>query len=196
MAQGLNSYTSRGSNSDAMAARRKADMETWTNMMKMINTTSPQAMLGYGIGRLLRGAYDHMIDRRAENAGNEHADNNGAFQGGAQMPPPTITMGGTSVDPAAVKAQPNAGDVVLQGGMLGDGFTKTKYETTAPDGLKNSVTTTSPYTFGTGNSGNLADKAAALGAAMDKGYSFNPNMFDESLRKYGPYGLKTSVNLF
>lgn len=65
---GTDSYTSRGGGSDAMRQRRAQDQKLWAEMLKMANANTPQTMLGFGIGKLLRGAWDHYWDRKAENA--------------------------------------------------------------------------------------------------------------------------------
>lgn len=65
---GTDSYTSRGGGSDAMRQRRAQDQKLWADMLKIANANTPQTMLGFGIGKLLRGAWDHYWDRKAENA--------------------------------------------------------------------------------------------------------------------------------
>lgn len=65
---GTDSYTSRGGSSDAMRQRRAQDQKLWAEMLKMANANTPQTMLGFGIGKLLRGAWDHAQTRKAENA--------------------------------------------------------------------------------------------------------------------------------
>lgn len=156
MAQGLDSYSNRNSENDAMNARRKQDIENWSNMLKMINQVSPETMLGYGIGRLLRGRYDHMMDKKERNTN---------LDDGAG--------GGTQT-----------GSTALQSGVLGDGFTQTKHEVVSPDGKKESVTTTSPFSVSGGNGRSFADMVAAQGQALDNaGYTFNPNMLRDSLMK-------------
>jgi hypothetical protein len=64
---GTDSYTSRGGGSDAMRQRRAQDQKLWAEMLKMANANTPQTMLGFGIGKLLRGAWDHYWNRKAEN---------------------------------------------------------------------------------------------------------------------------------
>lgn len=65
---GTDSYTSRGGASDAMRQRRMQDQKLWADMLKIANANTPQTMLGFGLGKLLRGAYDHSRQRAAENA--------------------------------------------------------------------------------------------------------------------------------
>lgn len=65
---GTDSYTSRGGASDAMRQRRMQDQKLWADMLKIANANTPQTMLGFGIGKLMRGAWDHYWDRKAENA--------------------------------------------------------------------------------------------------------------------------------
>lgn len=183
MAQGINNHLSRGDYSNQMDARRRADAEAWEKMLGMINKTTPDTLLGYGLGKLLRGAWDHWNDRRAEKA----TENNGTdIQVGGTSTP--VTIGG--MNPDVVTRQPSAENTDMQvgmetpktiGGLLGDGFTKTKVESTAPNGEKNSVTTTQPFTF-SGNGGNLVERAAAQQAAMDN-FGFNQNMLLDSLRR-------------
>lgn len=48
--------------SNGMADRQRQDQQTWNqmiNMISMANNTDPQTLLGYGLGRLIRGAIDH-----------------------------------------------------------------------------------------------------------------------------------------
>lgn len=159
---GTDSYTSRGGGSDATRQRRMQDQKMWADMLKMINTATPETMLGFGLGKLLRGAYDHSQRRRAENA-----NLGGTVQG--RTDDTAYTIGG--IDPRAATVDesksayygiaPTKG--LLGNGMLGDFMTnnpnnvialgqqQTKQEVTQPNGQKESVTTTSPYTISGGN---------------------------------------------
>ena len=158
---GTDSYTSRGGGSDATRQRRAQDQKMWADMLKMINANTPQTMLGYGIGKLLRGAYDHSQRRRAENA-----NLGGKVQG--RTDDTAYTIGGIDQNTVAADSPntiygiaPTKG--LLGNGMLGDFMTnnpnnvialgqqQTKQEVTQPNGQKESVTTTSPYTISGGN---------------------------------------------
>ena len=52
------SYQTDGGN-DLLRQRRAQDQKMMADMLKMINAATPQTMLGYGLGKLLRGAWDH-----------------------------------------------------------------------------------------------------------------------------------------
>lgn len=67
MAMKIDDYISSGTaTNNAMAQRRAQDSATWERMLKQINQTTPQTMLGYGLGKLLRGAWDHSKRRAAQ----------------------------------------------------------------------------------------------------------------------------------
>ena len=60
---GLNSWRSRRQ-SNGMEQRRQNDAAQWKTMLEMINKTTPDTMVGFGLGKLLRGSYDHWRDAR------------------------------------------------------------------------------------------------------------------------------------
>ena len=147
MAMTLDNYLSGGyAAQNAMAQRRAQDAATWKTMLTQINNTRPDTMLGYGLGKLLRGAWDHR-QRRAfeEKAKQEEANRQHRNQ-------------------VSSRAAANAGLAPVKG-MLGDGFNlarqfqidtggnnpiawaslKTKQEQQQPDGKTTTTTTTQEY---------------------------------------------------
>lgn len=50
---------------NGMAARQAADDARWKSMLEMINKTSDQTMVGYAIGRWLKGYFDRGRDKEA-----------------------------------------------------------------------------------------------------------------------------------
>lgn len=157
---GTDSYTSRGGGSDATRQRRAQDQKMWADMLKMINSATPQTMLGYGIGKLLRGAWDHYLDRKAENTDTD--DNKGTVQGRADNT--AYTVGGIDPRTATVDEGQTIYGVAPTKGLLGNGILgdfmaknpnnvialgqqQTTQEVTQPNGQKDSTTTTGTYAF-------------------------------------------------
>lgn len=104
MAMTLDNYLSGGyAAQNAMAQRRAQDAATWKTMLTQINNTRPETMLGYALGKLLRGAWDHR-QRRAfeEKAKQEEANRQHRNQ-------------------VSSRAAANAGLAPVKG-MLGNGF--------------------------------------------------------------------------
>lgn len=143
MAMRIDDYLNGGTAANnTMAQRRAQDAATWASMLKQINQTTPQTMLGYALGKLLRGAWDHSKRRAAQK---EEEARRQRDQLGRQM--------------AA-----NAGIAPVKG-VLGDGFKvgrdfqiltggnnpiawaslKTKQEQQQPDGKTTTTTTTQEY---------------------------------------------------
>lgn len=83
-----------------MDARKQQDAATWQKMIQMLNaarTTDPSTMVGFALGKLLRGTYDHMMDARDTKKEGE-AD---ASLGGSQ------TIGGMPVKMVRIGFDPN-----------------------------------------------------------------------------------------
>lgn len=117
---GTDNHNSRGSGSEAMRKRRAEDAVLWEKMLKQINQTKPQTMLGYGLGKLLRGAWDHYWDRKAEKAAIR--DSNGNIVARANNEPYTYSIDGNTVDPrtATVDASNTIYGIAPTKGLLGD----------------------------------------------------------------------------
>ena len=114
---GTDSYTSRGGGSDAMRQRRALDQKLWADMLKMANANTPQTMLGFGIGKLLRGVYDHSRQRAAENA-----DLTGNVQARPDNTAYTYTVGDYTVPQGAPidTSKPTISGIAPTKGLLGD----------------------------------------------------------------------------
>lgn len=58
-------------NANGMDTRKQQDATTWQKMIQMLNasrTTDPSTMIGFALGKLLRGSYDHMLSARNSDA--------------------------------------------------------------------------------------------------------------------------------
>lgn len=143
MAMKIDDYINSGTaTNNAMAQRRAQDTATWERMLKQINQTTPQTMLGYGLGKLLRGAWDHSKRRAAQKEEEARRQRDQLGRNSARR----------------------AGIAPVKG-MLGDGFNlarqfqidtggnnpiawaslKTKQEQQQPDGKTTTTTTTQEY---------------------------------------------------
>lgn len=140
---GTDSYTSRGGSSDAMRQRRMQDQKIWADMLKMVNANTPQTMLGFGIGKLLRGAYDHSRQRAAENA-----DLTGNVQARPDNTAYTYSVGDYTVDPrnATVDTSNTIYGISPTRGLLGSqlpiAMTAGQAQQTVEDSAGNKQTTT------------------------------------------------------
>ena len=81
-------------NANGMAERNQKDATTWQKMIQMLNasrTTDPSTMVGFALGKLLRGSYDHMIgaknrDAAAKASNEDFGDSYGGYGGGTSAP--------------------------------------------------------------------------------------------------------------
>lgn len=71
---GLNSWRSRRQ-TNGVEQRRQNDAAQWKTMLEMINKTTPDTMLGFGLGKLLRGSFDHWKNAREEKKAQQAWDN-------------------------------------------------------------------------------------------------------------------------
>ena len=132
---------------NAMAQRRAQDQMLWADMLKMVNANTPQTMLGYGLGKLLRGAWDHRKRRAAQK--DAEARNAQGYKGGA-TPSEPWTIAGMDPDSAVDLSRTISGITPTQG-LLGNSATLGQVQTTQEvqksNGDKEKVTTTAPYTI-------------------------------------------------
>lgn len=129
MAQGTDSWN--GAN--AMSKRRQDDLATWSTMLDMINKTTPDTMLGYGLGRLIKGYWDRGRDKKARNALN-----------------PTGEADSLNNLTYADLANATPGEVISPiPGLMGKGFSlgQTTQEVQNANGEKAKETTTTAYPF-------------------------------------------------
>jgi hypothetical protein len=129
MAQGTDSWNGR----DAMNKRRQDDLNRWSTMLDMINKTTPQTMLGYGLGRLIKGYWDRGRDKKARNALN-----------------PTGEADSLNNLTYADLANATPGEVISPiPGLMGKGFSlgQTTQEVQNANGEKAKETTTTAYPF-------------------------------------------------
>lgn len=126
---------------NAMAQRKKQDAEVWKTMLAQINNTRPDTMFGYGLGKLLRGAWDHKQRRAAQKA----AEERGQTQN--QLASASADMRNMVVD----DSKPAYYGIAPTQGFLGDGFalgsTQTKHTLEDAAGNKETTTTNTPYTI-------------------------------------------------
>ena len=125
---------------NAMAQRKKQDAEVWKTMLAQINNTRPDTMLGYGLGKLLRGAWDHKQRRAAQKAAEE--------RGNAQNQLASVDVRNLTVD----DSKPAYYGIAPTQGFLGDGFavgsTQTKHTVEDAAGNKETTTTNTPMIQG------------------------------------------------
>ena len=140
---GTDSYTSRGGGSDATRQRRMQDQKMMADMLKMINAATPQTMLGYGLGKLLRGAWDHYWDRKAENTDLNGKGNK--IQGRADNT--TYTIGGIDPRTATVDTANSYYGIAPTKGLLGTNFGIGQKQTTQEQPNGQTTTTTETYTL-------------------------------------------------
>jgi hypothetical protein len=153
----------RNSNSeDLLRQRRAQDQKMWSDMLTMINKATPQTMLGFGLGKLLRGAWDHYRNRQTEKADLdgktiEARPNNSAYTI-AGLDPRTATFDtansyyGIAPQKGLLGKEFNVKRDFMEsnpGNIISWGQNQTKQEVTQPNGKTETVTTTSPsYTIG------------------------------------------------
>lgn len=81
-------------NANGMDTRKQQDATTWQKMIQMLNasrTTDPSTMVGFALGKLLRGSYDHMIgaknrDAAAKASNEDFGDSYGGYGDGTGAP--------------------------------------------------------------------------------------------------------------
>ena len=185
---GTDSYTSRGGGSDAMRQRRAQDQKLWAEMLKMANANTPQTMLGFGIGKLLRGAWDHYWDRKAENTNLD-----GKVQARPDNTAYTYTVGDYTVPQGAPidTSKPSYYGIAPTKGLLGSqmpvAMTAGQAQQTVEDSAGNKQTTTVNTPVTIQGSPTLADAVQQVmqnnpAAIGQQGY----NLAD-LFKKQGPY---------
>lgn len=81
-----------------MQNRQQTDAQRWATMLGMINRTSPQTLLGYGLGKLLRSQFDKYSDglfRKKTDEANKSAE---SYKTGLLPMPPAINGGVTGIN--------------------------------------------------------------------------------------------------
>jgi hypothetical protein len=177
---GTDSYTSRGGGNDATRQRRAQDQKMWADMLKMINTATPQTMLGFGLGKLLRGAWDHYWDRKAENTDLNGKGN--TIQGRADNT--TYTIGGIDPRTATVDTANSYYGIAPTKGLLGTNLGVGQKQTTQEQPNGQTTTTTETYAF------NPNDYAIAAPERM----TLNEMAARQILGDNDPYGLNSKKN--
>lgn len=175
---GTDSYTSRGGGSDAMRQRRAQDQKMWADMLKMINTATPETMLGFGLGKLLRGAWDHRQRRRAENA-----NLGGTVQG--RTDDTAYTIGGIDPRTTTVDEGQTIYGIAPQKGLLGANFGIGQKQTTQEQPNGQTTTTTETYAL------NPNDYAIA---AAPKRLTLNEMAAQRMIGDNDPFGLYSKKN--
>ncbi len=136
----IDNFLAKNSGGNAMSQRRKQDADVWKTMLAQINNTRPDTMLGYGLGKLLRGAYDHRTRRAAQKSAEE--------RGNMQSQLASADVNNLEVD----ASKPAYYGIAPTTGMLGDGFalgsTQTKHTVEDAAGNKETTTTNTPMIQG------------------------------------------------
>lgn len=158
---GTDSHTSRSSGSEFLRQRRMQDQKMMADMLKMINAATPQTMLGYGLGKLLRGAWDHRQERAAENTNLE--GNGNSIQGRTDNT--TYTIGGIDPRTATVDEGQTIYGIAPQKGLLGTNFGIGQRQTTQEQPNGQTTTTTETYTL---NPNDYAIAAAPKRLTLDE----------------------------
>lgn len=116
MAQGKNRWDTAADNADAMQRRWQADANRWKTMLSTINQTQPETLLGYGLGQLLRGAYEHRRTKAKERANSDVLNGGSNGQGNAD------SLNNITVDvlSTATPSQDAIYGIAPQKGLLGD----------------------------------------------------------------------------
>ena len=158
MPTALNGYFEKSSpDTDALARRRAQDANTWKTLLAQINNTKPETMLGFGLGKLLRGAWVH----RQEKSGTQNLDNTGGDNNGQN---PTVDA---TPSQATNQADTSYTRIAPVKGVLGNGVEmsrdvqvannwntpialesfKIKQEQQQPDGKTVTTTASNEYPF-------------------------------------------------
>lgn len=143
MAMTLDNYLSGGYTAqNAMAQRRAQDAATWKTMLTQINSTRPETMLGFGLGKLLRGAWDHSKRRAAQKdaENRNHREDVGRRAAANTGIAPVRGMLGNGFDIATGFQAATGGNNPIAWASL-----KTKQEQQQPDGKTTTTTTTQEY---------------------------------------------------
>ena len=81
-----------------MQNRQQTDAQRWATMLGMINRTSPQTLLGYGLGKLLRSQFDKYSDgwfKKKTDAATKDAE---SYKTGLMKMPPSISGDTTGIN--------------------------------------------------------------------------------------------------
>lgn len=147
MAMRIDDYLNSGSAAqDAMSRRRAQDANTWKTMMSQINNTSWDTMLGYGLGKLLLGAWEHRKRRAAEKeaeARKHRQDVSGRAAANAGLAPVKGVLG-NGFDVAGGFQAATGGNNPIAWNAYGEAMRAQQPKAEAPVEAK---TTTTEYTF-------------------------------------------------
>jgi len=174
------SYQTDGGN-DLLRQRRAQDQKMMADMLKMINEATPQTMLGYGLGKLLRGAWDHRKRKADENNNSDLFGNKNTQVNSSNG---TFTIGGIDPRTTTVDEGQTIYGIAPQKGLLGTNFGIGQKQTTQEQPNGQTTTTTETYAL------NPNDYAIAAPERL----TLNEMAARQILGDNDPYGLYSKKN--